>query len=138
MSSTLAENSVKTEYPVRGRPFKKGVSGNPGGRPKDILQLRELAQSKTHEAFQTLLDVMETSQSDRARIAAAIAILERGWGKAPAEIPAPTQEEDNYNSLTDEELVEELFQLMIQSHGVERVEQIAKKYYGGVETFKKT
>ncbi|MBX6773541.1 MAG: hypothetical protein IRY83_17620, partial [Chloroflexi bacterium] len=32
---------------VRGRPWPKGVSGNPGGRPKDAGRIRELARQYT-------------------------------------------------------------------------------------------
>jgi hypothetical protein len=31
---------------MRGRPFKKGESGNPGGRPKVTAELRELAREQ--------------------------------------------------------------------------------------------
>jgi hypothetical protein len=31
---------------ARGRPFKKGESGNPGGRPKVTAELRALARGR--------------------------------------------------------------------------------------------
>ena len=37
-----------------GKPFKKGQSGNPGGRPKVIAELKELAKEHTVEAIHWL------------------------------------------------------------------------------------
>lgn len=44
-------------------------------------RLSELARQHTWSAFDTLLDVCENGQSDSARIAAAVALLDRGFGK---------------------------------------------------------
>jgi hypothetical protein len=77
----LAENSKKKP---RGKAFQKGVSGNAGGRPKlpdDIKHVRELAKSHTEDAITALVDVL-SSDSASARVAAANALLDRGWGKA--------------------------------------------------------
>ena len=40
----------------------KGVSGNPGGRPKLELSIRELAQRDSMEALETLVHVMRTGR----------------------------------------------------------------------------
>ena len=34
--------------------FQKGQSGNPGGRPKVVAEVRELAQEQTEKAISTL------------------------------------------------------------------------------------
>lgn len=63
-------------------PFVKGQSGNPGGRPKELGHVRELARKHTEEAIQTLAAIMrDKNENSRARVAAAEAILDRGWGK---------------------------------------------------------
>lgn len=65
-----------------GKPFKKGQSGNPGGRPKLDARVRELAQAQTENAIATLVSVMESSKSPAAaKVSAATTILDRGWGK---------------------------------------------------------
>ena len=45
------------------------------------FNLSELARQHTNDALDTLVDVMKSGQSDSARIAAATAILDRGYGK---------------------------------------------------------
>ncbi|MGB6440326.1 MAG: DUF5681 domain-containing protein [Methyloceanibacter sp.] len=45
-----------------GKPFKKGQSGNPGGRPKIVAEVKELARAHTGEAIQTLVFDNDESQ----------------------------------------------------------------------------
>ncbi len=64
--------------------FAKGVSGNPTGRPKDLGDLREIARTHTSEAVQVLVQIMaDASAAPSARVGAASAVLDRGWGRAP-------------------------------------------------------
>jgi hypothetical protein len=65
-----------------GRRFQPGRGGNPGGRPKVIAELRDLARLHTLEAVDTLVAVMRDRRaSAAARVAAACAILDRGYGR---------------------------------------------------------
>ena len=62
--------------------FEKGQSGNPGGRPREVAEVRELAQEHTPEAISTLVEIMKNKDSkDAARVAAATALLDRGYGR---------------------------------------------------------
>ena len=59
-----------------------------GGRAKGVpnkatREIKALAQKYTDEALKTLVQVMQTSESDQARVSAARELLDRGYGKSP-------------------------------------------------------
>ena len=64
--------------PPHGRRFVKGQSGNPGGRPKAVLDVQALARAHTTDAVQTLVDCL---RDPKHKVAAATALLDRGWGR---------------------------------------------------------
>lgn len=78
--------------------FKPGQSGNPGGRPKHVTHVRELARKYTEEAIEALVDVCRSSKSDSARVAAATSLLDRGYGKPLQPV------EQEVSKLPDDEL----------------------------------
>jgi hypothetical protein len=65
-----------------------GQSGNPGGRPKGYGDLRELARQHTEDAIATLVAICRNGENESARVAAANAILDRGWGKPAVPVVA--------------------------------------------------
>jgi hypothetical protein len=70
---------------MRGRPFQIGQSGNPGGRPKVLQEVRELARSHCPAAIEELARMALNSKSEALRLAAIRELLDRGYGKvAPA------------------------------------------------------
>ena len=65
-------------------------AGRPAGAPNKATReqgakLSDLAKSYTDIAFSTLVDVAINGSSDAARVAAANAILDRGFGKPRAD-----------------------------------------------------
>lgn len=69
--------------------FKPGQSGNPNGRPKVIGHLRDLARAHTEDALRTLAEICTNADAPHsARVAAASAILDRGYGKPTQTIEA--------------------------------------------------
>lgn len=79
-----AENKAKAARRATAGSFQPGKSGNPGGRPKKTDEERTLdamCRAKTPEALSVILDIMESGQLERARLAAAQYVLDRAWGK---------------------------------------------------------
>ena len=73
--------------------FQPGQSGNPGGRPKNSLRLKEIARQHTDAAIETLVAALK-AENENTRVAAANSLLDRAWGK-PAQAIVGGDEDDN-------------------------------------------
>jgi hypothetical protein len=63
-------------------PFAKGQSGNPGGRPRAVIEMVEKAHALGDKCIAFLERVVDDETADiRARITAANSLLDRGFGK---------------------------------------------------------
>jgi hypothetical protein len=84
---------------VVGRPFEKGKSGSPGGRPREIQEIVDLARTNSVDAVNTLARIMRDPDAPhQAQIAAANSMLDRAFGK-------PKETVDLTGKLTLEALV---------------------------------
>lgn len=61
--------------------WKKGQSGNPGGRPKEVAEVLRLAAKAAPDAIKQLIELSKTSPDIKTRVAALIHILDRACGK---------------------------------------------------------
>ena len=93
--------------PVSTTTWAKGQSGNPGGRPRIIEAVRDIARESTTLAIETLRTIAaDTEAPHAARVSAATALLDRGWGRpmqghAVMAVAAPK----SVREMTDDELM---------------------------------
>ena len=84
-----------------------GQSGNPGGRPGGVAAVRELARNHTAEAIECLLREMRQGDTSHARIAAANALLDRGWGRPTQPLAGDAEEPPIGIAMSQEQLAEQ-------------------------------
>jgi len=97
-----AENSTPTTL-VIGRPFRKGVSGNPGGRPKGLASYVREQTLEGEELADFYLAIFRGEKIDgkkpglRHRMEAGTWLSDRGFGKAvqQSEIKVDHQKPDH-------------------------------------------
>jgi hypothetical protein len=65
--------------------FQKGRSGNPGGRPKQDVHVRDLCRAETEASVKRLVSLRDKGKGMVAVRAAEI-LLDRGWGKPAQEV----------------------------------------------------
>ena len=91
-----------SEKPV-GRPFPPGKSGNPGGRPKALINISAAAKKYSQEALDLLVSAVRCEQAGwSTRVAAACQLLDRAFGKPMQSIALQSLEG---RTMTDAELL---------------------------------
>ena len=58
-----------------------GACPNPGGRPRVVADIRDLARQHRETALAALVEIAERGENESARVAAANSLLDRGYGK---------------------------------------------------------
>ena len=76
----MPENRPETEKEKNVK-FRKGQSGNPGGRPKVMVEVQQLARQHAPAAIVELARLALKAKNETARIAAIRELLDRGYGR---------------------------------------------------------
>lgn len=84
----------KPKRPPTSGSWKPGKSGNPGGRPKSVKEVQELAATFTEEAVRALVDTMRKTQEPmhwdpKETRQAAVALLNRACGMPSQPVTGP-------------------------------------------------
>lgn len=94
--------------------YREGAGRPRGAKNKSTLELKGLAQQHTEDALKTLVEIMLSAESsDKARVAAANAILDRGFGKPHQSIDAEIT--GTIADITDDELDKRIIEIARQT-----------------------
>lgn len=89
-TDTTALKKYQRTPGAKGGP-RPGAGRKPGAPNKATATLKELAREYTPQALEALVKVMIHGESEAARVAAANAVLDRGYGK-PSTVLAGDEE----------------------------------------------
>lgn len=94
--------------------YREGAGRPRGAKNKATLELKGLAQQHAEDALKTLVEIMLSAESsDKARVAAANAILDRGFGKPHQSIDAEIT--GTIADITDDELDKRIIEIAKQT-----------------------
>ncbi len=109
--------------------FLPGHSGNPSGRPKVVAHIQELARQHAPQALAALVEIATSGVSESARVAAACALLDRGYGRpvsATQLIPPPRDLRDMSNEELDEAIDALQRKIYAQNEAIESYLELAE------------
>lgn len=88
MSVTDSRDDLREKRVANLIPFQKGQSGNPGGKNKQIEEMKSLARDNGTKALNRIIELIEC-EDPRVCLMAAKEVLDRAFGKVKAEEDAP-------------------------------------------------
>ena len=94
-SAAPLENRPSEVVHFRRGQFRRGQSGNPGGRHKGVIEVIELARIESVACIETLVQIRDDPKVPPiVRLRAAEVLLDRAWGKASAHVTLDDPRED--------------------------------------------
>jgi hypothetical protein len=84
--------------------FKKGQVANPNGRPHMLTAIAPKARKHAEAAIRTLVEIAEKGTPDSARVSAAVALLDRGFGRPAASVELDLTLHKSFETMSLEEL----------------------------------
>src|SRR5215471_20364818 len=102
--------------------YLPGVSGNPSGMSRALVEVTDLARQHAPEALAALVEIATQGKSESARVAAATALLDRGYGRPQA--LTDVVEHRSARDLTDEELTAAILGGLSQEELDERIARL--------------
>lgn len=105
--SLQPENRYSHHLPNAGAPhqFKPGQSGNPGGRPRKVVEAEQVAEESLEEAMKKLKELMK-SDNEKVALAAAQTLIDRAMGKARQSVAHTIGKDKDVPELTTAELID--------------------------------
>jgi Family of unknown function (DUF5681) len=100
--------------------FLPGQSGNPGGRPKALVEVLELARKNASAALETIVSIMTNADAPHAvRLAAANSLLDRALGRPAQALHHSGEDEPTVNAVDAREIIRQ------------KLERISEQYRSG-------
>lgn len=87
--------------------FKPGHSGNPGGLPKPVREIREMCREHGPKLIERLLEIAQNGSTEHSLVAMK-ELLNRGYGRAEN---YSTVKLDTNSTLTDAEIEQKIKEL---------------------------
>ena len=88
MNVTDSRDDLRDKRVANLIPFQKGQSGNPGGKNKQIEEMKSLARDNGTKALNRIIELID-SEDPRVCLMAAKEVLDRAFGKVKAEDEEP-------------------------------------------------